>query len=169
MASLDEWTSFLHGDSTLKTVLTEHVQQACRTAKRTGQKPASYRRALDIAATVPEPNPDKPVQMDGAMSSSLALMILFSIKTGNCVWLYDQTLAIAIAQTAVTHHSPAAVLDRIRIAADDARLRDSAFSKPPKPYDDSNVNERERAIAVGTLCYIVHGSKIQELYTIVTG
>ena len=137
--------------------------------------PASYYQEVQLAMEVPETGVGRGVGRGvgerRAVYSALALMILFSVKSNNCVWLHNKSLANDVYHMPFTADPDASsnVLRQIRYAVDQAKRNDPFFSSTPRKYDNSNVGEREAAIAVGATCTALYGSIVQDLFTTVTG
>lgn len=170
-----EWTSFLLGHHPLKDDILEHMNLVSAAYPLAFIPPASYYEEVQLAMEVPETGVGRGVGRGvgerRAVYSALALMILFSIKSRNCVWLQDKSLSNDIYHMAFTGVDNASTnaLHGIRYAVNEAKRNDPFFSSTPREYDNSNVSERETAIAVGATCAAMYGDIVQDVFTAVTG
>ena len=163
-----KWTSFLqaHNDYPLKDGIFEHMNLV--SATHNFVQSASYYQEVQLAMEVPETGIDRGVGRKHAIYSALALMILFSIKSRNCVWLRNKSLASHVYHMPFTGVDNA--LHEIRYAVNQAKRNDPFFAKEtPRPYDNSNVSERETAIAVGATCAAMYGDIVLNLFAMITG
>lgn len=173
LTSTRKWTSFLIGDNPVKEGILEHMNLLSPPSEMVRSASSTYCEEVELAMSVPETGIDKGVGRANAVYSALALMILFSIKSRNCVWLRNRSLSKDVyhmAFTGVDYCDTSNALRGIHYAVNQAKQKDPFFSSElPRPYDNSNVSERETAIAVGATCAAMYGDIVQDVFTTVTG
>ncbi len=154
-----EWVSFLHGQDPLRQQIIYHIHRASQDSNTPSVRPTSFSCELSIACDTTEERAD----LKTATASALALLILFSIKSKNCAWLRDRTLC---------DDPPKYVeraLRRIRRISAVTEKKDSNFFLMPLRYNNSDVEERETAIAIRGMCNTMVTPFLKNLFVIVTG
>ena len=140
-----------------------------------GQTLGSFDTDAGLAKGLPFPKvssrgPTK-ADVDGAIESNIAVMLLFSIQTRDCVWLCDRTRCAMLQRWSFSSHfrDSQRLLTNLSEAVAITSKASIDFNGSPEPFDPFDPVQKDTAIAINALCHSMSSYRLHRVFEAATG